>query len=113
MKVIDLLNKIANGEEIEPIDYKGEESLTYYLYDKCGKECDDTNLADILNDEVEIIEDKKIRKIKVNYSPDIEEKIFYEDGDKPRHCVLGDAGTELLINKINEIIDKLNEMEKE
>ena len=68
----------------------------------------------ILDDEVEIIgEDKKIRKIKVNYSPDIEEKIFYEDGDKPRHCVLGDAGTELLINKINEIIDKLNEMEKE
>ena len=55
-----------------------------------------------------IEEDKKIRKIKVNYSPDIEEKIFYEDGDKPRHYILGDAGTELLINKINEIIDYIN-----
>lgn len=53
-------------------------------------------------------EDKKIRKIKVDYSPDIEEEIFYEDGSKPRHYVLGDAGTELLINKINEIIDKIN-----
>ena len=51
-------------------------------------------------DEVEIIEeDKKIRKIKVNYSPDIEEKIFYEDGDKPNHYILGDAGTELLISR--------------
>lgn len=54
-------------------------------------------------------EDKKIRKIKVNYSPDIDEEIFYEDGDKPNHCVLGDAGTKLLINKINEIIDYIME----
>lgn len=56
-----------------------------------------------------IKEDKKIRKIKVDYSPDIEEKIFYEDGDKPYHYVLGDVGTELLINKINEIIDYIME----
>ena len=49
-----------------------------------------------------------IRNIKIDYSPDIEEKIFYEDGDKPYHCILGDAGTELLINKINEIIDYIN-----
>ena len=33
----------------------------------------------------------------------------YEDGDKPNHCILGDAGTELLINKINEIIDYIME----
>lgn len=56
-------------------------------------------------------EDKKIEKIKIEYSPDIEEKIFYEDGDKPNHCILGDAGTELLINKINELIDKVNSLE--
>ena len=55
-----------------------------------------------------IEEDKKIRKIKLCYSPDIDEEIFYEDGDKPNHCILGDAGTKLLINKINEIIDKIN-----
>jgi hypothetical protein len=60
--------------------------------------------------EVEIIEeDKKIKKLKVEYAPDIEEKIFWENGDKPNHCILGDAGTELLINKINEIIEVLNE----
>ena len=123
MKVIDLLNKIANGEEapkhihIRDVDsYTWQEDVKEYWSDR-----DENNLlSDLdlsstnLKEDVEIIEeDKKIRKIKVNYSPDIEEKIFYEDGDKPRHCVLGDAGTELLINKINEIIDKLNEMEKE
>ena len=123
IKVIDLLNKIANGEEvpkhihIRDVDsYTWQEDVKEYWSDR-----DENNLlSDLdlsstnLKEDVEIIEeDKKIRKIKVNYSPDIEEKIFYEDGDKPRHCVLGDAGTELLINKINEIIDKLNEMEKE
>ena len=87
---------ITNEKEKEKIDLQIEEMW-----------------QELLNEDEIIEEDKKIRKIKVNYSPDIEEKIFYEDGDNPRHCVLGDAGTELLINKINEIIDKLNEMEKE
>ena len=123
MKVIDILDRIANGEEvpkhihIRDVDsYTWQEDVKEYWSDR-----DENNLlSDLdlsstnLKEDVEILEeDKKIRKIKVNYSPDIEEKIFYEDGDNPRHCVLGDAGTELLINKINEIIDKLNEMEKE
>ena len=118
MKVIDILDRIAKGEEIPLIKYRDE--ILHWNKEKDRFEDKDgmNTLYEMdfseLNDEVEIIEeDKKIRKIKVNYSPDIEEKIFYEDGDKPRHCVLGDAGTELLINKINEIIDKLNEMEKE
>ena len=117
--LIDLLNKIANGEEvpkhihIRDVDsYTWQEDVKEYWSDR-----DENNLlSDLdlsstnLKEDVEIIEeDKKIRKIKVNYSPDIEEKIFYEDGDKPRHCVLGDAGTELLINKINEIIDYIME----
>ena len=59
----------------------------------------------------EVIEDnKKIKKLVMDYAYDIEEKIFYEKGDKPNHCIVGDAGTELLIGKINEIIDKLNEV---
>lgn len=138
MKVIDLLNKIANGEEVPRkfmVDgdtlYIGEDKFIEY---ENGKKIEWFIYPSWLNEEIEIIEDeprnievcgslftrseynrlagikedKKIRKIKVDYSPDIEEKIFYEDGDKPRHCVLGDAGTELLINKIDEIIDYIN-----
>ena len=120
IKMINLLNKIANGEEVPKKirfrddiwkfdkcvkDYMNEDSNEYLFANMFGLETESA-----LNCEVEIIEeDKKIRKIKVNYSPDIEEKIFYEDGGKPNHCILGDAGTELLINKINEIIDYIME----
>lgn len=138
MKVIDLLQRIANGEEVpEKIQVYSDIFVLDYGNKVYEHEKTRTNLlsiynGNILNYEVKIKkkdkpfnerveeiynryidyiydkEDKKIRKIKVDYSPDIEEKIFYEDGDKPRHCVLGDAGTELLINKINEIIDYIN-----
>ena len=102
MKVIDLLNKIANGEEIpQLIKWNG------YIYDKLGCEYymlndrDITLFGDILdtngkylNDEVEIIEeDKKIEKFEFG---EIEDGEHYE-----------------IKRKINEIIDKLNEMEKE
>ena len=112
MKVIDIMQKVANKEifkfRIDDVNYYVDES-------NCIREEDGTKVEWYIDDEwlnmnAEIIEeDKKIRKIKVNYSPDIEEKIFYEDGDKPNHCILGDAGTELLINKINEIIDYIME----
>ena len=118
MKVIDLLNKIANGEEVpKEIKYNAclfafeRQSQDYYceeygnLFEYLINE---HRTGEFLNDEVEPMEDKKIRKIKVEYSPDIEEETFYEDGDKPNHYILGDAGTELLINKINEIIDYIN-----
>ena len=117
MKVIELLAKIANGEETHFDTKLNDKSVSVRYYNdrnfSSSTDPEMLTIADIiksLNDEVEVIEeDKKIRKIKVDYSPDIEEKIFYEDGDKPRHCVLGDAGTELLINKIDEIIDYIME----
>ena len=105
MKVIDLLNKIANGEKIEPIDYKGEESLTYYLFDKCGKECDDTNLVKILNDEVETKEGEINEDIKWYF---IEE----QENEKTKIAQIN-MNFKILREKLTEIIDKLNEMEKE
>ena len=98
MKVIDLLNKIANGEKSIPINYDGnsEESLTYYLYDKCGRECDDSNLQNILNDEVEIIEDKKI--------PEKIDEDFFE-------AISGSCRDRIMKDKIDEIIDYLEEKE--
>ena len=112
MRVIDLLNKIANGEEIpQLIKWNG------YIYDKLGCEYymlndrDITLFGDILdtngkylNDEVEIIEeDKKIEKLESYIScgwngtcKDLKRDDLFNDLKK-------------IGNKINEIIDYLEE----
>lgn len=110
MKVIDLLNKIANGEEVPKKikSYQGQ----IYLYEDGGEYvCIETQdllfdfpafrqLGDYLNDEVETIEeDKKIKTIDCWYSmediknnPELYNIMFVE-----------------LKDKINEIIDYLEE----
>ena len=95
MKVIDLLNRIANGEEapkkikIKQWENNAEdEDLEYELFDRLYNEDFE------LNDEVEIIEeDKKIKKLNENNT---------------------NVLTNIIENrkKINEIIDKLNSMEE-
>lgn len=106
MKIIDLLNKIANGEEV-PLKIKYPNKEKEYIYDLNIQDyrCDDTLIFNTLfskyrtnffiNDEVEIIEeDKKIEKL-----------------NKDRY-----AGTDLditgdMFDKINELIDKVNSLE--
>ena len=110
MKVIDLLNKIANGEEVpEKIKYDTKEMkydhnkqdylgyysngngewLFQYLFDRCR------NTEHFINDEIEIIEeDKKIEKLREPFLQ--EETLNY---------------VKLLKSKINEIIDKVNKGE--
>ena len=120
MKVIDLLVKIANGEEI-PKRIKVF-SFTYkYDYDDVGEEYtyldENTNerldndllIINLLNDEVEIIEDtpeedKKIEKFKIikDNSRDSVELIY--DGMKLELTLL----QAIILDKINEIIDKIN-----
>ena len=106
MKIIDLYNKIANGEELpEYIQWRnfkfkkcdiGEE---YYSFD-CGmwlfKELD----SSVLNEEIKVLEqEKKIpEKLKIRYKDNetlVNEKILQED--------INDE----LASKINEIIDYL------
>jgi hypothetical protein len=109
MKVIDLLNKIANGEEVpekiifnsriyelterddDLYNYKNNFSNNYFE--------EDWFLTNILNDEVEIIEDtpKEDKKIKR-----IEER---ESGWWPNSA---DGNVSTLKQAINEIIDRLN-----
>jgi len=103
MKVIDILNKIANGEEV-PEKIIADDNIYYYDETDCnefyryrtkGNELL-TDYAD-LNDEVEIIEDtpkedKKIDHLKLNDSG----------------LWTGKTDTDLIVDKINEIIDFIN-----
>ena len=100
MKVIDLLNKIANGKEVPKKVYVGS---YYFEYEENGEYINTENSNDLLfdfdsyypletclNQEVEIIEeDKKIKKLD-EYEYDTTNEI-------------------LIIRKINEIIDYLEE----
>jgi len=107
MEVIDLLNKIANREEVpKKIKY---DTKNYYFRNYDYKEYyidedyidEQTSFIDCidfykLNDEIEIIEeDKPI------------EKLDYEINENNV-----DTCTEKIRCKINEIIDKLNELEE-
>jgi len=91
MRIIDLLNKIAKGEKINKFKYYGgtyiyDKETQKYWYEDMWFDLDFSNL----NDEVEIIEeDKKIKKI-----------------EPTNYC------TDILREKINEIIDYLDSEDK-
>ena len=103
MKIIDLLNKIANGEEVpKKIIYKGsvwylEQDFSNRLpYYKNGYNMDNLltgeekdYFSESLNDEVGIIEENKIPEKLDEYEYDTANEI-------------------LIIRKINEIIDCLD-----
>jgi hypothetical protein len=103
MKVIDLLNKIANGEEVP-------KKIKYYdlIYEFCSRckqyehfDKDKTlqiklfeEIVD-LNDEIEIIEDKKITKLNTNWQYAFDIQVEQDT-------------IEIICKKVNEIIDKVN-----
>jgi hypothetical protein len=107
MKLIDLLIKIANGEEVPNKIKIGTHILKKYDYPKGNGTCvpsyksideeyhiNDFLYPQYLNDEIEIIEDtpkedKKIEKIQLPI-PSLSPQLIY------------------LATKINEIIDKVN-----
>lgn len=113
MKIIELLNKIANGEEVpKKIKFYGK----YYIwYDNeyTGNEgycleplkADSNSFLEIntlydLNKEVEIIEeDKKIEKLNIELNSDDENKV---------NCYRANNLECELAFKINEIIDYIN-----
>ena len=101
MKVIDLLNKIANGEET-PKKFIYEGNLYYLQKEKCYRS-DDINdifesqfIFEDLNNEVEIIEEPQEHKIpeKLNIS------------NFPRH----NNSLKKTAIKINEILNYLEEI---
>ena len=123
IKIIDLLNKIANGEDVpERISVYNKWCLgktTYMLGNKYWswqdwymEEEDNTkNLFDNnsigLNDEIEIIEDnKKIERINDKEADDMKVNRIELSNYGLQHKIVD------IYDKINEIIDKLNEGDK-
>lgn len=108
MTVIQLLNKIANGEEVpKKIKYN---NIDYFwcnqckIYERFEDDSKDLyNDLDNLNDEVEIIEeDKKIEPLKTlrhSCNFDRHEETLYENEVD-------------LARKITELIDEVNRMER-
>lgn len=127
MKVIDLLVKIANEEEV-PQKIKYENDIYIHIDNYCYY-CEDTNLIlsdrifaeyNRLNDYIEIIEDKpkKIEKIQLENRDD--SKIFqysmipnYEKVDEVIQICNENFGKHqeiiyMLVDTLNEVINKLN-----
>lgn len=121
IKIIDLLNKIANGEKLpekivyeDNVYYLGKNMVDLHTYQTEGSATRrklsliiDNECLD-LNDEIEIIEEpKKIEKIKSNGDE------FYSDYiDTWISKNKTDAYCEFLMNKINELIDEINNLKE-
>ena len=120
IKVIDLINKIANGERPKKIKWAGvvyELNPEFIVYQSKGGSCLD--LVQCLNDEIEIIEeDNKIEKIEYELIAQCDNWLKDERGNfsnlKLNQYLINCIGknTEIFGNKINEIIDRINKMEE-
>lgn len=128
MKVIDLLNKIANGEDV-PAKIKFRNNI--FRYTGCSYYCDAmcTTLFNIynfsiLNEKVEIIKDKemchKCGKYPCEYNQTYcefclgiseEDKKIEKIGVNHLQTIKKWKRAKVLGNKINEIIDKINKLE--
>ncbi len=125
MKIIDLLNKIANGEKVpRTIKYKNEirqyvdndkdytscNSDEFYLFYGTMKTRTGAEFANALNDEVEIIEDKPKEDKKIEKLDLIFEDKFIKKRFKNGSISYLDTYTTLkmLYEKQCEIIDKIN-----
>ena len=104
MKVIDILQKIAKGEEvphfkIDTIEYFV--NANGFLTDQWGEIVEWNIYSEWLDEEVELLEDtpKKIEKLHIEYEPDFE-----------KHCekISAIPDEKSVALKINEIIDYIN-----
>lgn len=115
VKIIDLLNKIANGEEL-PKKIKWDDMIFTLGIIREVPTLKTANNIDIiefiraryLNDEVEIIEeDKEIEKIP---KEKIDEYLWEYRGDEVYGLKLFVAN--ILNDKLNEVIDAVNKLNK-
>lgn len=120
MKIIDLLNRIVNGEEVpKKIKYRNK----IFIYDKDNQcyvvenynEYYDLHMSlsnhkgTDLNYEVEILEEKKIpEKLENYYDENLEEYVVetYIKGINYKE-IFNSRYDEMIISKINEVLDYL------
>jgi len=133
IKIIDLLNKIANGEEIPKKIKIGniiwtfdKKEKTYFMNDTCVELFYVENITKKLNDEVEILEEKemchKCHKYPAEYNQTycefclgiseleekkIPEKLNYKYINSFGNISQHKKSEEPMIDKINEILDYL------
>ena len=123
IKVIDLLNKIAKGEEVpkkillnrivfeyqgDDYLYKDEDKKEYWLFSACYTD-KYMWLEDFLKDEVEIIEEpKKIEKIEIY--EDLDGHYFLNNRDKKIY--IGCDEIDFMVDKFNELIDEINNLKE-
>ena len=120
MKIIDLLNKIANGEEVPEkikvhnteyhkcilktgIDYKIYSDDFYYLSNDICK------AGFSLNDEVEIIEEEKKIPEKIEIYKD-EKDYYFIDNHCKKIYIIGDE-INFMVEEFNQLIDYLKSKE--
>ena len=122
IRVIDLLNKIANGEDVpELIEYNGEnyifqnkdyknEDRDLYLF---SEETPDITAA--LNDEVKIIETiEEQEEIDIQSIEELDENFTYIENHSSGlgiEKVLNKAEIEL-VNKINKLVQAVKQLDK-
>ena len=115
MKVIELLNKIANGEEVPKIirfwerEYILDEEYNCYLH-QCGGN-DFIDLLDNNNDDLKCFLNDEVQVEFNSYKKRNNNKILPIDIDE----IYGKDFIEckyVIVSKIKEIIDILNEVEK-
>lgn len=112
MKIIDLLVRINNDEEIpKKIRYEHEiftfDNKTYVSEDGEDLFCDSYNWFNDMNIEVEIIEEeKKIEKIIISMD---DTSMPYVTNNKYQKLSYSDVDL-LFASKINELIDVINDM---
>lgn len=109
MKIIDLLNRIANGEIPKTIVYDeryftyDDKRQNYFAYDDSEIDWKYT-VMEYINDEIEIIEDTPKEEKK------IPEKIPYQFSLNYIYCNINETAKEEIDKTINHIYDKINEI---
>ena len=126
MKIIDLLNKISNGEEVpKKIKLKNFEEIytlredctgyKWYGEEKTNNDFGETiheNLEYILKQDIEILEEpKKINKIRIDYNSINIDKAF-ETGTTTFFREKDIEIFQCLSSKINELIDEINNLKE-
>ena len=112
MKIIDLLNKIANGEEVpKKIHFK----YSTYQFDEIDKVYRNINgnqqleqdymISNKLNDEIEILEEEKEIPEKLKWNEKSQHNVVKDNTKKTLEHLL--SRSEQLKKSINEIIDYL------